>query len=75
MTVTVALAWPVAVEVKVAAPVPESSAVTVTFCAVSQFDGVKVSESPPVSVSPLLPSVRAVVTVTSAEGFVDSFTW
>ncbi len=74
VTVTVALVWPVADAVKVALPVPEESAVTVTGCAVFQFDGVKVSEDPLVTDKPVLPAVRATPTVTFALGCVDSFT-
>ena len=51
LTVTAALPCPPAVDSKVAAPVPEESAVMVTFCAVFQFDGVKVSDAPPVTES------------------------
>ncbi len=47
---------------------------TVTFCAVFQLAGVKVSEAPPVTDSPVLPSVRAVVTVTFAAGCFESCT-
>jgi hypothetical protein len=41
--VTVAVAYPAALAAKVAEPVLEESAVMVTFCAVFQLDGVKVS--------------------------------
>ncbi len=74
VTFTEAFACPVAVDSKVAAPVPEALPVMVTVWAVLQFDGVKVSEAPPVTERPELPLVRAVVTVTLAEGCVDSFT-
>ena len=47
---------------------------TVTFCAVFQFDGVKVSEAPEEIESPVLPLARAEATVTSAVGCLDSFT-
>ena len=55
---------------KVALPVPEASAVKVTFCAVAKLDGVKVSDDPPLTLNPVLPEVRAVLTVTFAEGAV-----
>ena len=61
-----------ALMVKVAWPVLDASAVKVTFCAVAKLAGVKVSEDPPVTLSPVLPAVRAVVTVTFAEGAADS---
>ncbi len=72
VTVTAAFAWPFAVDSKVAAPVPEEAAVMVTRCVVFQFDGVKVSEAPPVTERPEFPLARAVVTVTLAAGCVDS---
>lgn len=74
VTVTEALAWPVAVESKTAEPVPDALAPMVTFCAVFQFDEVKVSDAPPVTESPVLPDARAVVTVTLPDGCVESFT-
>lgn len=61
-----------AVESKAADPVPVALAVIVTFWAVFQFDGVKVSEAPPVTDRPVLPLARAVATVTFALGCVDS---
>jgi hypothetical protein len=64
----------VALEVNVALPVPEASAVMVTFCGVDQFDGVKVSVPPPVTDRPVFPELRAVVTVTFAVGAEDSTT-
>jgi hypothetical protein len=72
--VTAPFACPVAVDSKVAEPVPEAAAVTVTFWAVFQFDGVKVSDAPPVTDRPVLPLARAVATVTFADGWVESFT-
>ena len=57
---------------KVALPVLELSAVKVTACAVPKLAGVKVSEDPPVTESPVFPAVRAVVTVTFAAGAADS---
>lgn len=71
---TSAAVYPGADEVKVAWPVPESSAVSVTFCAVDQFRGVKVSVPPPVTDRPPLPAVRDVVTVTSEDGASDNLT-
>src|SRR5215469_3084668 len=65
---------PEALTVNVAAPVPELLAVSVTFCAVEKFDGVNVSELPPVTDRPLLPEVNAVVTVTFEAGAADSDT-
>ena len=61
-----------ALTVKVALPVPPLSAVNVTFCAVAKLAGVKVSDDPPLTLSPVLPEVRAVLTVTFAEGAADS---
>src|SRR5215469_14021633 len=63
---------PDALAVNVAAPVPEPLAVIVTFCAVEKFDGVNVSELPPVTDRPLFPEVNAVVTVTFEVGADDS---
>ncbi len=57
---------------KVALPVLELSALTVTVCAVAKLDGVNVRVPPPVTVSPLSPEVRVVVTVTFADGAADS---
>lgn len=74
VTVTAALVNPVAVDSKDAEPVPEESAVTVTFCAVLQLDGVNVSDEPPATDRPELPLARAVVTVTLPLGCEDSFT-
>lgn len=71
---TEALAWPAAVDSNTADPVPEFPAVTVTFCAVFQFCGVKVSEAPEETDSPELPLARAEATVTFADGCLDSFT-
>ena len=61
-----------ALTVKVAWPVLDASAVKVTACAVAKLAGVKVSEDPPVTDRPVLPAVRAVVTVTFAAGAADS---
>jgi hypothetical protein len=72
VTVTSAEAYPVAVEAKVAAPVPVAPAVISTFCAVDQFCGVKVRVPPPLTARPELPEVREVVTVTFALGASDS---
>ncbi len=47
---------------------------TVTFCAVFQFCGVKVSEAPAVTDRLALPLARADVTVTLDAGCFDSFT-
>ncbi|CAM5729759.1 hypothetical protein SFUMM280S_05334 [Streptomyces fumanus] len=74
VTVTVALPCPGAVDSKTAEPVPEESAAMVTFCAVFQFDGVKVSVPPPLTERPEFPLARAVVTVTLAVGCLDSLT-
>src|SRR5690348_7535699 len=63
---------PDALTVNVAAPVPEASAETVTFCAVAKLAGVNVSDAPPDTDRPVLPEVRAVVTVTFADGAEDS---
>ena len=63
---------PEALAVNVAAPVPELLAVIVTFCAVEKFDGVNVSELPPVTDRPLFPEVNAVLTVTFEAGAEDS---
>lgn len=71
---TSALLCPGAVTVKVAAPVPDAAAATVTFCGVDQFDGVNVRLAPLETLSPVLPVVRATVTVTLAEGAVDKDT-
>jgi hypothetical protein len=65
---------PLALTVKVAAPVLELSAVTVTFWGVEKFDGVNVSELPAVTDRPVFPEVRAVVTVTFEDGAADSET-
>ncbi len=73
VTVTTEEVYPAAVEVKVAEPVPAASAVSVTVCAVAQLAGVKVRLAPPVTERPVLPAVRAVVTVTFAVGCEESF--
>ena len=57
---------------KVALPVLEVSAAKVRFCAVAKLAGVKVSDDPPLTLSPVLPEVRAVLTVTFAVGAADS---
>src|SRR3954447_23278071 len=75
VTVTVAPAYPVADDVNVAGlTVPEAAAVIVTVCGVFQFAVVKVSVPPVVTVSPVLPPARAVVTVTLLVGTADRAT-
>ena len=57
-----------------ATPVLDESAATVTVCAVLKLLGVNVSVPPELTDRPVLPEVRATVTVTFEEGAVDSDT-
>jgi hypothetical protein len=70
-TVNVTDVYPEALTVNVAVPVLEEFAAIVTSCTVEKFDGVKVSDPPDETDSPLFPEVAAVVTVTLADGAAD----
>ncbi len=75
VALTVAPVTPVPLTLKEAVPavVSESwAAARVTVCAVLQFDGVKVSEAPELTVRSVSPLVRAVVTVTFELGAEES---
>jgi len=74
VTVTDAVVKPDAVALNVALPVLDESAAIVTVCAVAKLLGVNVSVPPELTDRPVLPEVRATVTVTLEVGAVDSET-